>query len=509
MKLQILPVLALSLTPLAVSSLAVPPTDFSFEGLAEFKSMINLRDHEMMLSDLSQMVQKRDMELSIESILNLVNRSGIIYDILDQIAYDPKRIEFVANITGRLVGDYNSSSFSSLLQEDAFNYTLIYEKVMDSGVVTSLLDGILLDESYRPTLVKLVSRILEGNENLILYVVKDVFKKSKRDNLEKRSTGSLETFLGNILSTIFSSKLVSGIADDTLVALNNTQFLTYNAKKLIANEAYQNMTAQLAIDLIRNGQIKLDSQALNVTSIASRILSRPDIVLKIASNLLSGNMDTSSMGKYAGAIRSIIQETEKNGVFEKLNNYVFSETHTVSKPLIPTGNIVVPRKTSTRLASSTRNSSSITKTSSRTQSESSLDSAAEVASILSLLGATTTRSEQSTTTEAAESSATSGFDLSKFLEQLSSEDVSSSRSTLTSTKAESSEATNNLIGLLSLLGNTNGNYNKRQAVTSNSTQSSTVLVSLKSSSNAANSHGLGTKLLIYTQAVIVGSLLCL
>ena len=98
------------------------------------------------------MPSRRETTQSIESILNAIKSSGIIFDWLDLIAYNPYQIPpLIANVTSKLIGNVNFTSISTTekLNLDLY-YTRIYSVVMKYGVVTFLLDGILLEESYRP-----------------------------------------------------------------------------------------------------------------------------------------------------------------------------------------------------------------------------------------------------------------------------------------------------------------------------------------------------------------------
>lgn len=497
MKLSPLSTTALLLAAINVTAMSILPSGSSMDIFNELPKIVDWNDHTDMLYELGSLNRKRDTAPTIEYILNAVNRSGLIFDVLDQIAYEPERIELVANLTGKLLGNNTLSSLGYILKDTSLNYSLIYESVQDSGVVESLLDGILLDADYRPNLVKLVTRVLNGSKNIVLYVVKDIFKKSKREDSVKKST--IEVLVGNTLAAILSSDLVSHVADEALVALNNTQFLTYTVKKFIANEGYQNMTAQIGIDLIRNGDLKLDSRVLNMTNIVDSALSRPDVILKLVSMALSGNLNTGDFGKYTGAIKEILDDTEDTGVFALLNDYVFSQTHSVSTPLIPTGNIVVPKttKTSKRLISGTKatstKSSSTTKASLSSQStdssEASMNSANEVASILSLLGASTYKSSRATSA----SSSTPGFNLSNFLASFSETTSSSSTTDL-----------GNLESLLALLARSSGP--EEADVSLSSVVKST---NERSTSKSGSTSLIATKLLIYAQIAFVGIVLFL
>lgn len=516
---------AFAATCAVAAPLAIPDDSTKFEIKREFHQLLEARFLPEQVEDFHNLMAKRDTELTIASLLDLFNSSGILWALLDQVAYSPTRIEWLANTTANLIGGFNSSDLmmsSSLVSNLNLNYTGIYDSVMDSGVVSSLLDGILLDDDYRPVLVNLTSRVLEGNKNLFLYLVQDIFKKknTKRD-LEKRATSTLETFVGNIISSALGSQLVANVASDVLVALNQTQFLTYTVKRFIADEGYQNMTAQLVLDIMRTNKVKVDGKTFNITNLAEKALSKPQVIVGLVSNLLSGQISVAGLGKYNDALTEIVQDVEDKGVFADLNNYVFSETNTVSTPLLPTGNIVVPRTTRTATATTTsfRNST----TTDGLLALGNQQSADEVALILSELGysGSTTSSRRSSSssrrTVAASTADASETDtnLSQLLNELSSFQAGTASPTETAAETESTAAQDTeTITLATSLSSGGGGIldilasltNNREAVNreSNSTSSSSSANGAVAGSTAYNS-----KLLVYVQAFLVGGVLLL
>lgn len=518
---------AFAATCAVAAPLAIPDDSTKFEIKREFHQLLEARFLPQELDDFHNLIAKRDTELTIASLLDLFNSSGILWSLLDQVAYSPSRIEWLANTTANLIGGFNVSDLSALTSSPLvanlnLNYTGIYDTVMDSGVVSSLLDGVLLDDDYRPVLVNLTSRVMEGNKNLFLYLVQDIFKKknSKR-GLEKRATSTLETFVGNIISSALGSELVGNIATDVVLALNQSQFLTYTVKRFIADEGYQNMTAQLVLDIIRTNKVKLNGNTLNITSLAQKALSKPQVIVGLVSNLLSGQVSIAGLGKYNDALTEIVQDVEDKGVFADLNKYVFSETHTVSTPLLPTGNIVVPRTTRTASATTTafRNST----TTDELLALGSQQSADEVALILSQLGysGSTTSSRRSSSSSRRTVSASTAADssetetnLAQILNELSSFQAASS--TPTDTAAETTAQETETITLATSLSSSGGGgildilaslTNNREVVNraSNSSSSST------SSANGAvaGSTTYNSKILVYVQALLVGGVLLL
>lgn len=518
MKFTILPTLLCVATVVQAIPFAVPIPEAKYELTNVVKRSFEKRFHPDDLDRMYEVFEKRDDSyFSLDGILDLVNNSGVIWDVLDQVAYYPSRIQKLANVTADLIGNFNLSSISALLSINLdLNYSAIYYDVMDSGVVSSLLDGILLDEDYRPVLVNLTSRVLEGNKNLFNYLVKDIFKKLKRGFFDKRDTsGTLETFVGNIISSALSSLLVADISSDVLVALNDTQFLTYTVKTFIADEGYQNMTAQLVLDIIETGKVSINSKAINITSIANSLLSNPAVIVSVVSNLLSGNVKLPGLGKYTSAVSAIVKDVENQGVFEDLNNYVFSETHSVTKPLIATNQIVVARTslsvsattTSTKKTNSTttKTSSSNTKTTvsastGGSSEESSMgSSAAEVASILSELRASiTTTGSTSTSTSRSSTSDTSG-DAAAALDLIALLNGASS----TSTSTAASTTTTSALGLLDILaglGSSSTSANAKRDVAT---------VATANGASASQPNNLYTKVLVAMNAVLLGGVMLL
>lgn len=305
------------------------------------------------LEDISNVFQRIDTTEFIENILNLVNRSNIIFDVLDLVAYNPDAISLIADTVTTLVAeDWTELSETADNIPIDLDYTILYEQVMSSGILSSLLDGILLDKSYRPVLVRYFIQILKKNKNLLNYMVHNLFEQSKRDESLSISdlTATLESFsMSDLTATllsyvnIFAAPLNSDLAErfafNTLVALNNTQFLTHTVKRILADEGYQNMTAQLAIDFFKSGVVVVNGELFSTSDILEAIVSAPSPVEGIVKQVLSGNFHFPALGKYAPAVKEILQDIENSGTFAELKRY-FSENHSVSTPLIPTGQIV-------------------------------------------------------------------------------------------------------------------------------------------------------------------------
>lgn len=299
--------------------------------------------------------EKRDAntEQTIEGILKAVNNSGVIWTLLDSVADDPSHIEYIGNLTSSFLKNYNITlNIADLLLESSsltenLNITGLLSAVENSGLITSFLDGILLDENFRPRLVDLIDRLVLSQKNVLLYIFAGVL--SKRDLMAdgelvnvllKRATsnddsysGSLGSFLNNAASTVLSSSLVSNAAADVLNALNDTGFLVYATKRFLSSDSYINMTVALVNDIVSSSSVTIDTSGLNITELISGTLGNPKKIAALVGSLLSGDSSQTSqlsnyLGRYSGALSQILQDLEKKGLFAELNSYIFGDSTT-------------------------------------------------------------------------------------------------------------------------------------------------------------------------------------
>lgn len=293
---------------------------------------------------------KRDsaLEAQLEAAILMVNNSGIIWDILDAVADNPTRIQSLSNLTTTFLKNQNISiSVSSLLLSSSslsskVNLTGLITAVEQSGLVTSILDGILLDTNFRPHLVELIYSVVWSQRDILLYLFAML---QKRDGmiveddlyelLGKRAddnSGSLLAFANNAIGTILSSPLVASVTADFLNALNDTGVAVYTIQRFLSTESYLNMTGYLIKNILSSSSVQISTGGLNLTSLVDIALSNPKQVASLVGSLLDG--DTSQflgyLGKYASAVGSIIKDLEKTGLFAQLNSYIFGDEITTT-----------------------------------------------------------------------------------------------------------------------------------------------------------------------------------
>lgn len=175
-------------------------TDEQLEVLDAFQSQIHRS-----LYDKENRLSSRDLESSIESILNLVNNSGVLWTILDYGVDHPSIVDSIANMTAGLLNGADSSNRSAITSflfgtVSGVNISAVGNIVIDSGLIQSVLDGLLLDDEYRPYVSRIIYQVAENNIGLITILLKGFLAPANSNS--KRDVGnSLIEFVGNIVGS--------------------------------------------------------------------------------------------------------------------------------------------------------------------------------------------------------------------------------------------------------------------------------------------------------------------
>lgn len=344
--------------------------------------------------DFHALLKRADSSLVITEAVLAVNKSGVIWTVLDQAASSPKTILYVANLTTSavllLLPKLGGISLTLLISGALSSSNSSLVKALEaSGLLTSVLDGILLDDNYRPVLVNLTYRIVDSNKATLKFVFDDVLQTQvkKRDT---STSGSLQSFLGNALNSILNLAAVGSISGDLFNALNDTGVAVYTVKRLIADESYQNMTFELVLDIVNSGNLNIDLSSLNISSLLAPILADPSSISDLAKQLLSGSSSSSSSGtglnlsKYEPALKDIVNDLELKGLFADLNTYIFSSsaaaTQQATSSSAPSKNAVATTKAASSSSQGKKDASAVPQTSA--SSSKSANAAATQASAL-------------------------------------------------------------------------------------------------------------------------------
>ncbi|EGW35304.1 uncharacterized protein SPAPADRAFT_58525 [Spathaspora passalidarum NRRL Y-27907] len=292
---------------------------------------------------LNGLEKRANFEPTIEEALKAFNSSGILWTLLDSLANHPNRVDTVANFTynflkGRKITIKAGSLINSLGNVSSIiDVPAILNAVIDSGIVQSLLDGILLDKSFQPKLVNIEYNLIMSQKDTLKYLFQELLQKREveEDWYIKRADndGTLVEFFENAAATLFNSPSVGEFARDTLNALNDTGFLVYTVKRFIGNEKYLNMTGALISSVVRANVIHIDFSGINITRLAQQFLKNPTQVLLVVEEFLQGKYNLNigdSLSKYADAIGANIKALEDKGLFRQLNDYIFEGKDSVS-----------------------------------------------------------------------------------------------------------------------------------------------------------------------------------
>lgn len=316
----------------AAAPKAYPVPESQFD-LGFLNDVLEGREDSFMIEELSESLHKRDQQ-SVESILESVNSSGIIFELLDSIANDPQQIEGLANYTGALLKNINISSLIYGAGSSSTNYSKILSIVSQSGLVTSLVDGTLLDPSFQPVLAKITERVILANEDLLLVLYSTLLRPASN---QKRADneGSASTLFSNLLSSVLGSGLLENTVSDILGALNDTGIALYVTKRFLSTPLYLNMTGALVSDIMNSGAIDISGLAgaaslFNLTKIIDGALADPKLIVNTVTGILSGNYDSSALGEYGAALLNITHIMENDGLFVQLNSLLFPSTSTTN-----------------------------------------------------------------------------------------------------------------------------------------------------------------------------------
>ncbi|EGV62829.1 hypothetical protein PSN45_000969 [Yamadazyma tenuis] len=281
---------------------------------------------------------KRDLESTIESVINLVNSSGVVWTALDYAADHPSLISYLANTTASLIdkgADANVSGIVSVVAGAAsnLNLTALSSLVSQSGLIQSTLDGLLLEEKYRKDISKIIYNVVEKNIDLITLIARELLAPAN-SNSKRAESSSLLDFVGNIAGSFLNSKILYNGLGEVLNALNDTGFVVYTAQRFIDTPAYVNMTGDLISEVLSKSDISLSSltSSINITALVSSALSDPAAITAIIGKVLKGDYSGLTSGlssfakRYKPAITGIISDLEDLGLFKDLNNAIFPST---------------------------------------------------------------------------------------------------------------------------------------------------------------------------------------
>lgn len=283
-----------SLFTLCLASVAVPNSDIFYVETPETdvepmsRSFTALYDAIVSAYDPlnpDSLSNKRDLQSTLEGLLQTVNNSGVIIDVLHEIADSPVEMNTLANyIVQILVSALTNTAIKGL--NITVNFTDIVDKVMDSGIIQSTAIGLLFDDTIRNRLADNIGEVLvnhtwipaliykigttgQATWKLIFDTVHNTVSKDpgfngtsypKRDQIqfEKRDngseySGSLNTFISNLAGSAISSDLFSESLDSILAAVDQSNIVIPIVLSVTGDLKIQTMVGFIANKLYNYG----------------------------------------------------------------------------------------------------------------------------------------------------------------------------------------------------------------------------------------------------------------
>lgn len=291
-------------------------------------------------------LSKRDSVSTLEGVINSVVNSGIITDVIDEIAGSETQMDNLANATIAILGG-NSSALTSLLNgyNISLNVSALTQSVNESGIVPSTAKALLMNETNREFVAKKVGTLLVTqvwisqllidlghNGKLtfdhIAHLIKTVTSKangttvitnsdpnSKAVVFGKRAdddnSGSAQAFFNNLVGQVVGSNIVSQSANDFLVALNRTGVVAPLTMKL--------MDLPSVITLVRTLSPKI---------YASGVLDKYDLdggytKLKKENVLSDGLQWILTQPKYSPPLGLLLKYLDQNGYYQQIQNNLY------------------------------------------------------------------------------------------------------------------------------------------------------------------------------------------
>lgn len=295
----------------------------------EKRSLDNIYDDIVKITSSVEKRSDSSIEM-IEGILKKVNNSGIITDLIDEIANSKDQqntlvylaTNFIKNGGGKIKG-ININ----------FNISEVLDSVIKSGIINSTLDGLLLDTDNRAILADRTGHVLSkyAYTSKILYDLGDGKKltveniadtvrhyktknpkyqylnQGKQTILSARAdqySGSAKTFFNNIANTILQSELVGQSTDDFMIALNRSGIVPSIAMSLVKDTKAVEMLTYIIGKLYDNGSF--DNLDLNKYFEKAK-----------KKNILSdGAQMVLTDPTYSPPLADIFKRMENNGVFK-------------------------------------------------------------------------------------------------------------------------------------------------------------------------------------------------
>lgn len=289
---------------------------------------------------------------TLNNILVNVYESGLIVDVLYEISQSDAQINNLVGAIGGLASGENSS-----FQFDQLNISIntddLLDTIMDSGLITTVFSGLLMNDTRRETLGDLVGYFLVHNiwvgkllnelgagKDLTVKLIADTirytpnlnpkynssisqdkqatFSFNSRDDIDdlfnsvlKANEGSAADFLSNLINGVLSSSLFSTSLGAIVNGLNDTGIVAPLVMDVLQNDTIVSMFPKLVSGLYDEGIFDgIDTNKYFQYAKKEGILS----------NFLE---DVLTSPTWEPPLALVLKQLEDNGVFKDIEDGLF------------------------------------------------------------------------------------------------------------------------------------------------------------------------------------------
>ncbi|KAK6198724.1 uncharacterized protein RJT21DRAFT_122343 [Scheffersomyces amazonensis] len=285
---------------------------------------------------------------SITNILQIVNNSGIVLDILNEVASNPNSSLVISNFIIQLLK-------SSRGVIEGFNVTVNFSAILSavkaSGIIESVAGGLLVNDKNRETLGNVLGPGLSnspwlgflllglGNgHDLTVDYIADLIKTTPNKRLNASATtdsksvaygfhkrddsnstdeysGSLQDFLNNVASQVLNSELLGSSLEDILIAVNQSGIVVPLVLEILQSPSISKMSLGLVKNLYSSGVL----ENVNI-NYYYRLAQK--------SNMLSEGLEyIVSDPTWSPPIGKLLLQLELSGVYQNLQDAMYGPHH--------------------------------------------------------------------------------------------------------------------------------------------------------------------------------------
>lgn len=271
-----------------------------------------------------------------------VNQSGIIVDVLHEIALSPEQMNTLSNVIYVTLQKFYMSSMTTSHINTTTNLTELLEIVKASGLLYSTLAGLLLDDTQRVILSDSVGELLVNytwisvllnylGENGMITVdtIFDIARNTKskdpgfngtqftkRSILETNSSsnshsGSLQAFLSNLVGSAVRSQLAISSLETILAAVNQSGIVVPTVQGFVRDPLVLNMIGYISNKLYNYGVFDI----VDINTVYQK-LRNDKTLTRLGQWLLTDPV-------WSVALAKLLERMQNRGVFDQIQRNIY------------------------------------------------------------------------------------------------------------------------------------------------------------------------------------------